>query len=82
MIESVPFTSLCPKCKHAQSQSGFSRAELRRLFDRGHPIEAYCVVCDDFWAISVRERLELAKVVAADIARTNLSLGGQPRSLE
>jgi len=81
MIESVPFTSLCPKCKHAQSQSGFSRAELRRLFDRGHPIEAYCVVCDDFWAISVRERLELAKAIAVDVPHAGRSFGELPRDL-
>jgi hypothetical protein len=52
------------------------------LFDRGHPIEAYCVVCDDFWAISVRERLALAKVVAADMPHTNFSFGGLPHNLE
>jgi hypothetical protein len=52
------------------------------LFDRGHPIEAYCVVCDDFWAISVRERLALAKVVAADMPHTNFRFGGLPHNLE
>jgi hypothetical protein len=31
------------------------------LLDSGHPIEAYCVMCDQFWALSVRERHQLAK---------------------
>jgi hypothetical protein len=44
-----------------QTQS-FTKANLRRLLDAGHPIEAYCVMCDQFWALSVRERLQLAKV--------------------
>jgi hypothetical protein len=38
----------------------FSRAALGRLLNGGHPIEAYCVTCDEFWAISSRERAALA----------------------
>ena len=60
MHESIPFTSTCPKCQVQQSQRGFSRAALGRLLNGGHPIEAYCVTCDEFWAISPRERAVLA----------------------
>jgi len=48
MHESVPFTSTCPKCQVHQTQRGFSRAALGRLLNNGHPIEAYCMACDEF----------------------------------
>lgn len=60
MHESIPFTSTCPKCQSHQNQRGFSRAALGRLLNNGHPIEAYCVTCDEFWVISARERAALA----------------------
>jgi hypothetical protein len=37
---------------------------LQVLLRDGQPIEAYCVMCDQFWPIKVRERVELAKAVA------------------
>jgi len=37
------------------------------LLDKGHPIEAYCVMCDQFWSISARERAALVED-AADAA--------------
>jgi hypothetical protein len=49
-----------------QTQRGFSRAALNRLLSAGHPIEAYCVTCDDFWAINPGERAALAAGAAAD----------------
>jgi hypothetical protein len=54
------FKSTCPRCMREQMQS-FTRANLRRSLDAGYPIEAYCVMCDQFWALSIRERLQLAK---------------------
>ena len=59
MHESVPFSSTCPTCRVHQIQRGFSRAALGRLINNGHPIEAYCVTCDEFWVISARERAAL-----------------------
>ena len=62
--QSIPFASVCPKCRHQQAQRGFSRAALGRLLNAGHPIEAYCVSCDDFWSISTLERHALAERLA------------------
>ena len=61
MLESVPFMSTCPKCKDLRYQQGFGDRTLRRLLSRNHPIEAYCVVCGEFWPISATERSELAR---------------------
>jgi len=66
MHESIPFTSTCPKCQVQQPQQGFSRADLGRLLNNGHPIEAYCVTCDEFWAISPGERAALVSGLGAD----------------
>ena len=52
----IPFTSMCPRCTREQHQRGFPRVALSRLLDKGYPIEAYCVMCDQFWPISPRER--------------------------
>jgi hypothetical protein len=38
-------------------------AMLRRFLDAGHPIEAYCVVCEDLWSITAAERVAIAKKV-------------------
>jgi hypothetical protein len=37
---------------------------LRRLLDRGLPVEGYCVMCDLFWPISARERDGIAVKLA------------------
>jgi len=37
---------------------------LVRLLARGHPVEAYCVMCDLFWQISARDRDGLAVKLA------------------
>jgi len=60
-FEAVPFTAMCPKCKDARSQRGYTPRSLFRLLGRDHPIEAYCVVCDQFWPISAEERRALAE---------------------
>jgi len=66
MRESMPFTSTCPTCAAQQLQHGFSPAALQRLLQDGHPIEAYCVMCDRFWPVGMRERVDLAKALAAN----------------
>jgi hypothetical protein len=66
MHESVRFASTCPKCQVQQPQQGFSRAALRRLFNGGWPIEAYCEGCDEFWVISPKERVVLAFGLRSD----------------
>jgi hypothetical protein len=57
--EQIPFASTCPRCTREQHQRGFTRAALSKLLDKGYPIEAYCVMCDQFWWISPRERAML-----------------------
>ena len=61
LLDSFRFLSLCPKCKDVRSQGGFGGRTLLRLLTRNHPIEAYCVVCDEFWEIHASERAELAR---------------------
>jgi len=36
------------------------RATLLRLLKGGHPIEAYCAACGEFWTVSRRERAAIA----------------------
>jgi hypothetical protein len=55
----VPFLSTCPKCKHNQAQ-WYTRGALLRLLNGNHPVEGYCVTCDEYWGISTHERAELA----------------------
>jgi hypothetical protein len=55
----VPFVSTCRKCKHNQVQ-WYSRSALLRLLNGDHPVEAYCVTCDEYWSISAHERTGLA----------------------
>lgn len=61
LFMSFSFTSVCPKCKDARSQAGFGSRALLRLLRHNHPIEAYCIVCDEFWPISESERDALGR---------------------
>ena len=63
MTQAIVFVSTCPNCNREQPQDAFSVGLLRRLLRCGHPIEAYCVTCDELWPISMRERCELANLV-------------------
>lgn len=65
MRERVVFASSCPKCGQQRSERGFSRAALLRLLNADHPIEAYCKMCDEFWAISPGERTAIASELHA-----------------
>ena len=55
----VPFLSTCPRCKHTQAQ-WYTRGALLRLLNGDHPVEGYCVPCDEYWRISAHERAGLA----------------------
>ena len=63
----VLFISTCPKCGVPQPQQGFSCSALQRLLRGDHPIEAYCVACDEFWSVSLEERREIADRVTAAV---------------
>jgi len=65
MSQAIAFASTCPNCKRQQIQDGFTVAALARLLNGGFPIEAYCVMCDVFWPISLKKRIELAEAVSA-----------------
>jgi len=55
----IPFVSTCPKCTHNQVQ-WYTRGALTRLIDHGHPVEAYCAICDQYWEITAYDRDSLA----------------------
>lgn len=57
--EPVLFESTCPACKYERIQR-CSRNGLARLLHHGHPVEAYCAMCDEYWQITARERARLA----------------------
>jgi hypothetical protein len=61
--QSVPFTSLCPKCKRERPQDGYTRSALLELLNTGRAIEARCAACYEIWSISDRERTGIAKRV-------------------
>jgi hypothetical protein len=60
----VFFVSTCPTCKCEQPQDGFTVRDLVRLLKGGFPIEAYCAFCDDYWPVSIHQRVALREVVA------------------
>jgi hypothetical protein len=71
MTQAIVFVSTCPSCKREQPQDAFSLADLLRLLDGGYPIEAYCVPCDGFWPIGLKERVQLGEAVAAACKSTS-----------
>ena len=68
------FAAKCPGCQYDHPQDGFTVASLQRLLERGHPIEGYCVICDDFWQISDRERARVASDLPGFVARVSRRL--------
>jgi hypothetical protein len=64
MDQAIHFESTCPSCKREQPQK-LSVAALERLLNGGYPIGAYCVACDEFWPISLHQRVELGELIAA-----------------
>ena len=65
MDTSIAFASVCPQCRQQQPQCGYSRSALLNVFNSDHPIEAYCVTCDESWLISPEERICIAEALAA-----------------
>ena len=64
MTQAIVFVSTCPNWKCEQPQDAFSVADLPRLLNSGYPIEAYCVRRDEFWSVSVPERIALGEAVS------------------
>jgi len=64
MSQAIVFASTCPRCERAQVQDTFTVADLMTLLYGGYPIEAYCAICDEFWPVSIKERVELGDMVA------------------
>jgi hypothetical protein len=48
-------------------QPGLSRTALHGLLSEGQPIEAYCVMCDQFWPVDLKTRIQLAWLVAKSL---------------
>jgi hypothetical protein len=65
MSTKIVFAATCPHCKHEQLQTAYTVSDLMRLLYGGYPVEAYCVVCEDFWPVNVQKRVELGEMVAA-----------------
>ena len=64
MGQAIVFVSTCPRCRREQPQDGLTIADLVRLLNGGYPIEAYCVTCDEFWPVTLQERVRLGEFVA------------------
>ena len=74
MFEALPFTATCPKCNDVRWQRGYTPRSLFRLLGRDHLIEAYCVVCNEFWPISGEERRALAELLVSARNRSRLDV--------
>jgi len=59
----IPFVSTCPRCLLEQAQ-WYWHIALRTLLQRGHPIEGYCVTCQEYWQLSNHERDRVAAKLA------------------
>jgi len=69
----VGFRSVCPKCAEMRPQRGYDRNSLLRLLNGGYPVEAYCVACDEYWPISIKERVALgAAAIEEAVNASNL----------
>ena len=55
----IPLVSTCPRCGNEQAQ-WYSHLALSTLLRRGHPIEGYCVMCQEYWQLDSHERSSLA----------------------
>ena len=74
----IRFRSMCPNCARILPQCGYDRSSLLRLLTGGYPVEAYCAECDEYWPISVKERVALGS--AAIAVDSSLSVSRLPRS--
>jgi hypothetical protein len=64
MPQAIVFVSICPTCKREQAQDRFTARDLVKLLKGNLPIEAYCPGCDEFWSVSIQQRVDLREVVA------------------
>jgi hypothetical protein len=64
--DAVGFVSMCPNCKDARCQRGYSFRTLVTFLVSDQPVEAYCPVCNDFWPIDANERSALAWMLLTD----------------
>ena len=71
----VGFRSKCPKCAKLQSQRGYDRNSLLRLLNGGYPVEAYCVACDEYWPISIKERVALGAAAIEEAVSASTLVG-------
>ena len=67
----VGFRSMCPKCAEMRPQRGYDRNSLLRLLNGGYPVEAYCVACDEYWPISIKERVALGAAAIEEAVRAS-----------
>ena len=79
MSTRIVFAATCPKCKREQLQTGYTVSDLMRLLYGGYPVEGYCVVCEDFWPVTVQKRVELGEMVAAACGVTSPQVPSQSR---
>jgi hypothetical protein len=61
-VTDIPRVSTCPRCGDERAQWYSDRA-LYRLLRRDHPVEAYCVLCQEYWQLESHERGTLAAKV-------------------
>jgi hypothetical protein len=55
----ISTVSTCPRCGNEQIQ-WFSHLALSTRLLRGHPIDGYCAMCQEYWQLDSRERSNLA----------------------
>jgi len=79
MSARIVFAATCPQCKREQLQTGYTLSDLMRLLYGGYPVEAYCVVCEDFWPVTVQKRVELGEMVAAACGAASPQGASQPK---
>jgi hypothetical protein len=60
----IPFVSTCPRCGSEQTQ-WYSHLALTTVLWRGHPVEGYCLVCQEYWQLDSHERSDLAARLAS-----------------
>ena len=64
-VTRIPFVSTCPRCGDERAQWYSDRA-LSTLLRRGHPVEGYCVMCQEYWQLDSHERSALARSLQAN----------------
>jgi hypothetical protein len=69
MGQVLTFVAICPTCGREELQNTFTCAALERLIDGCYPIDAYCAVCDEFWTVNIRKRVEIIEAVSQSIRR-------------